>query len=171
MWTTTAISHIFKTKYHLLIISLFPGMLYIRETRFVKNNLSFGNCLSFEVWSPFTTWKHGKTSHLKLLVNIYSWTSEVEVLWLNLPLRLIGAVCHILAMHTRTWCLAMQVILTLLPTIHKSKPHWPHDPNRTSQPVITPFKQSSSLIIWRVYVQSTGSCKGFTSLIFHIHHC
>lgn len=86
MWTTTSISHIFINKYHPLIISLFPGLLYITETRFVKYNLSFGNCLFFEVWSPFTTWKHGKTSHLKLLVNIHSWTLEVEVMWLNLPL-------------------------------------------------------------------------------------
>lgn len=106
-------------------------MLYIRTTRFVKNAVSFGNWLSFEVRSPFTTRKHGKISHLKLSVNIYSWTSEVEVLWLNLPLHFIGAVCHILAMHNSTWCSAIQVVLTLLPTIHNSKPHWPHDPKRT----------------------------------------
>jgi hypothetical protein len=130
MWTTTAISHIFINNYHTLIISLFLRMLYIRATGFVKNVVSCGNWLFFEVWYPLTTWKHGKTSHLKLLLNIHSWKSEVEVLWLNLPLRFIGAVCHKLATHNSTWCLAIQVVLTLLPTIYNSNPHWPHDPNR-----------------------------------------
>ena len=131
MWTTTAISHILINNYHPLIISLFLRMLYIRATGFVKNVVGFGNWLFFEVWCPLTTWKHGKTSHLKLLVNIHPWTSEVEVLWLNLPLVFIGAVCHILAMHNSTWCSVIQMVLTLLSTIHNSKPHWPHDPNRT----------------------------------------
>jgi hypothetical protein len=39
-------------------------------------------------------------------------------------------VCHILATHNSTWCSDIQVVLTLLPTIHNSNPHWSHDPNR-----------------------------------------
>ena len=210
MSTATAISHIFINNYHPLITSLFLRMLYIRATGFVKNVELWKWTHLWSLASPLTTWKHGKTSHLKLLVNMHSWTSEVEVLWLNLPVCFTGAVCHILATNNSTWCSAIQMVLTLLPTIHNSNPHWPHDPNRTRtyyspphlsnqvvlfcvdnvlyyvvclfvckcvllppgvNPIAVKYIISSSLIMWGVYEQSTGSCKGFTFQIFHIHQC
>lgn len=77
--TMRAISRIFINNYHPPIISLFLGMLYIRATRFVKNVVSFGTYSALKSGLPLQHQPPYTHTHT------HYWTSEVEVLWMNLP--------------------------------------------------------------------------------------